>query len=105
MGREGCEVGFAGEDFAHPADGVLDTALLPGSVRIAEEGRDREGVELVVACELGAVVEGDGLAHLAREGGEQLGDGFCDGGCGLAEVWTAKRTREARSWRARMACP
>lgn len=84
VGREGCEVCFPGQGFAHSSDGVFDAAFLPGSVRIAEEGGDREGAELVVACELGSVVEGDGLAHLARQGGEQLGDGFCDGGRSLA---------------------
>src|SRR4051812_1764766 len=81
---EGGEVGFAGQGFAHASDGVFDAAFLPGGVGVAEEGLDGEGVELVVAGELGSVVEGDGLAHGRGQRGEQLGDGFGDGACGLS---------------------
>ena len=38
--------------------------LLPGGSGIAEEGLYAQGMEAVVAGELGAVVEGDGLAPL-----------------------------------------
>jgi hypothetical protein len=37
---EGCQIGLAGQEASHPADGVLDAALLPGGVRIAEVGLD-----------------------------------------------------------------
>ena len=60
---EGGEVGLAGQEAAHPADRVLDAALLPGSVAIAEEGCDRQPMQRAVASELGAVVEGDGPAE------------------------------------------
>jgi hypothetical protein len=66
------EVGFAGHEAPHPADGVLDAALLPGRVGIAKEGVDRQAVQPIVAGELGAVVEGDGLTQLLRHGAEQL---------------------------------
>jgi len=42
--RERCEVGFAGHEAAHSSDRVLDAALLPGRVWVAEEGVDREAV-------------------------------------------------------------
>ena len=60
--REGAEVGGAGQRAPQAADGVLHAALLPGGMGIAEEGLDAQGVEAVVAGELGAVVEGEGLA-------------------------------------------
>jgi hypothetical protein len=65
------EVGFAGHEAPHPADGVLDAALLPGRVGIAKEGVDRQAVQPMMAGELGAVVEGDGLTQLLRHGAEQ----------------------------------
>ena len=37
------EVGFARQEAAHAADGVLDAAFLPGGVGIAEEGLDARG--------------------------------------------------------------
>src|SRR5262245_45943879 len=58
LGREGSEIGFARDEAAQPADGVLDAAFLPRGVGVAEEGLDAEVVELVVAGELGAIVEG-----------------------------------------------
>jgi len=70
-GREHCEIGFAGHEAAHPSDGILDAALLPGRVGITEEGVDRQAVKPMVACELGTVVEGDGLAQRLREAAEQ----------------------------------
>lgn len=44
-----------GDEAAYAADGVLDAAFLPGRMRIAEEGRDREIVPRQVTGELGAV--------------------------------------------------
>ncbi len=65
FGTDGGEIGFAWQGPAHASDCVLDPALLPGAVGIAEEGLDAEfGFEAVVLGELGAVVEGDGLAQL-----------------------------------------
>jgi hypothetical protein len=64
--RQGGEVGLARDEAAHAADGVLDAALLPRRIWIAEEGFDPEAVESAVACELGAIVEGNGLAQALR---------------------------------------
>ena len=69
---ERCEVGFAGHEAAHSSDGVFDTALLPGRVGIAEEGADRQAVQLMMAGEFGAVVEGDGLTQLLGQSAEQI---------------------------------
>ena len=71
-GREGGEVGFARHEAAHPADGVLDAAFLPGRVGVAKEGFDREAVQGSMAGELGAVVEGDGLTKRLRQGAKQI---------------------------------
>src|SRR5436305_12920556 len=65
-GWKPCEIGFARDEAAHPADGIFDTALLPGRVGIAEEGLDREVMQREVAGELGSVVEGDGMAQRVR---------------------------------------
>ena len=70
------QVGLAGEERAQPAVGILHAALLPGGAGVAEEGLGTQVVELVMAGELGAVVEGDGPAPLGREGSQQLGDGI-----------------------------
>ena len=67
--------GLAGERAPQAADGVLPAPLLPGGAGIAEESLDTQGMEAVVAGELGAIVEGDGLASLRGEGGQQAGDG------------------------------
>src|SRR5271155_1607932 len=40
------EVGVPGQEAADPADGVLDAALLPGGVGIAEEGIEADAVVL-----------------------------------------------------------
>ena len=80
------EIGFARQGPSHASDGVLDAALLPGAVGIAEEGLDAEvGFEAVVLGELGAVVEGDGLAQLGWQGLEP-GDELARGGFG-SFVW------------------
>jgi len=60
------EIGLAGDEAPHAADGVFDAALLPGCMGIAEEGRHAEGVEAVVAGELGAIVEGERSPNTAE---------------------------------------
>ena len=40
---------------------MFDLTLLPGGVRVAEKGLDAEGMEVVMAGELRAIVKGDGL--------------------------------------------
>src|SRR5439155_16162031 len=76
IGVDAREVGFTGQGTSHAADGVFDAALLPGAMGIAEEGLHTElGVELMVESELGAIVEGDGLAQRVGqelEPGEKL---------------------------------
>src|SRR5690242_17586876 len=65
------EVGFAWKEAAKPTNRVLDRALLPRAMCVAEEGFDAELVDQqLVASELGAVVEGDGVAHSRVEGFE-----------------------------------
>jgi len=83
-GWEGCEVGLARQEAAHPADGILDAALLPGGVGIAEEGFDREAVQGQMAGELGTIVESNGLPQGFRQGGEQAHQVACDAARGLA---------------------
>ena len=64
VGLDRCQVGLSRQEGAHPSDGVFDAALLPGCVRIAEEGAQAElATELVVQGELGAVVEGERAAQ------------------------------------------
>ena len=84
-----CQVGLAGQEAAHSADGVLHTPFLPGGADIAEEGLDAQGMELVMPRELGAVVECDTLAPLGREGGQDGSHCLGDGVSGLA--WGAGR--------------
>ena len=81
---QGSQVGLAGQEAAHSADGVLHPPFLPGGADIAEEGLDTPGMELVMPGELGAVVEGDTLAPLGREGGQDGSHCLGDGVSGLA---------------------
>jgi hypothetical protein len=74
FGRQLCEVGLARQEAAHAADGILDAALLPRGIGIAEECLDRQAMQLVMMSELGSVVEGDGLPQSPRQTCEQLGD-------------------------------
>jgi hypothetical protein len=69
-GWEGRKVGLAGDEAAHSADRILDATLLPGRVGITEESLDRQIMQDEMAGELGAVIEGDGLAKWLRHGGE-----------------------------------
>jgi hypothetical protein len=82
--RKGRKVSFARHEATHPADGVLDTSLLPGRVGITEEGIDRQTVQRAVSGKLGAVVEGDGLAKLFRQAAEQGEEMARDAVSGLA---------------------
>ena len=57
-------VDFSGQQTAEPTDGIFDAAFLPGRVGVAEVGLHVQmGVQLLVVGELGAVIEGDGLAQ------------------------------------------
>src|SRR5262245_40572674 len=56
---EGCQVGLAGQASAHATDRVLDATFLPRGVRIAKVGSHAKlARQLIVVCELGAVVDG-----------------------------------------------
>jgi len=106
LGRgEGGEISFAREVAAHAADGVFDAAFLPRFVGIAEEGGEAEVLgELVVGGELGAVIEGEGLAQGRGEGLEESEQAVGDGLGGF--VGRARRSsREERSCTTRTAWP
>jgi hypothetical protein len=83
-GWELFEVGLSGDEAAQAADGVLDAALLPRRVRVAEEGLHQEALQGKVGGELGAVVEGDGTAQCLRYGFEQAYEMASDTGGELA---------------------
>ncbi len=80
---EGGEIGLARNKATHAPDGIFDAALLPGRVGIAEERLEVEPVERTMACELGAVVEGDGAAQVRWQRLEDRQEMFGDGFCGL----------------------
>ena len=83
LSRQGSQIGLAGQGAAQAADGMFDAALLPGGVRVTEEGLNAAGMEMVMAGELGAIVEGDGLAAVRGQGGEEASEGLSDRGGGL----------------------
>jgi hypothetical protein len=91
--RERSEIGFAGDESAHSSDCVLDAALLPGRVGIAEEGIDRQAAQGEVASELGAIVEGDGLSEWLWHGAKQIDEMASDPVGGL--VGQPDRQQEA----------
>ena len=62
------EIGGAWQVAAQAADGILDGALLPGAVGVAEVGL---AAELMMAGELAAIVEGEGAARLGGEATKQ----------------------------------
>src|ERR1051325_8705826 len=66
------EIGLAWKEAAHAANGVLDAALLPGRVRIAEVGSDPEAMQILMTRELGPVIERHGLAERWRQAREQM---------------------------------
>ena len=91
--REGGEVGGAGQRAPQAADGVLHASLLPGGMGIAEEGLNAQGMEAVVAGELSAIVEGEGLAPRRGKGTQQAFQGSSGGVGSLALL--ADRQQEA----------
>ena len=67
-GGEGGEVGFTRQAATPAADSIFDAAFLPGGMGVAEIGWHPELlIELVMLCELGAIVEGDGTSERSRE--------------------------------------
>ena len=82
------EVGSAGQPSSDAPVGVLDPALLPAGVGVAEIGGGREhAAQQHVAGEAGVVVEGDRAAHPGvepPEGGHHRGDGLGGGLAGQA---------------------
>jgi len=71
-GREGGEIGLSRQSASQSSDGIFDATLLPGGMGIAEEGLEPEvALQAVMRGELGAVVEGDGLAQAAWQSGEK----------------------------------
>ena len=89
------KVGFAGHEAPHPADGILDAALLPGSVGVTEEGLDGEAMQRQVIGELGAVVEGDGLTQRIRPIAFSMPP-FCQGECGSQKKVSIERRCSAK---------
>jgi hypothetical protein len=85
------EIGPAGDEAAHAADGVLDAAFLPGSMGVAEERLHQKALQGKVRCELGAVVEGDGLAHPLWHSLEQAHEMACDTGSELVREADAEQ--------------
>src|SRR5882672_2536235 len=78
------EVGPAWQVAAESAVHVLDAAFLPGAAGIAEVGIEGKLViELVMVCELGAVVLGETAAHRFGQGLEPAPEPCRDDG-GLA---------------------
>ena len=70
--RHGLEVCCCWQVAAHAADGVLDAALLPWLVRVAEVGGQGEGLcKTVMAGKLATVVEGDGGTQRLGQGSEE----------------------------------
>jgi hypothetical protein len=92
--RQGGEIGLSRNEASQAADGVLDAAFLPGRVRVAEEGLDREPVQPSMPGELGAVVEGDRAAQAGRQRGEDRAEVARDTG-GLLVRWP-HRDQQAR---------
>jgi len=80
---QGREVGLTRNEAAHAANGIFDAALLPRRIGIAEEGLNIDAMEPMMACELGAVVEGDGPAQVRRQHFEERQQLFGDRLCGL----------------------
>ena len=82
---DGFEIGFARHPFSQPADGVFDSAFLPGAMGVAEVGGDSQARrDHVMQGEFCSVVEGDGLAQTFGNGFEPPGDLAGDGLGGLA---------------------
>ena len=62
--RDEVEVSFAGQRVSQAPDGVFHSAFLPGTMGIAEESLDADGlVKPMMFGELVSVVEADGFAY------------------------------------------
>jgi hypothetical protein len=88
---DGVEVCLARQGSSHAADGVFDGSLLPGTVRITEEGPDAELVDEDVV-----------LSELGTEPGEELL------GCKLRSftgLLCQQMRRDLRSWATRIDWP
>src|SRR5215218_9122234 len=73
--RERTGLGLARQEAPDPPVRVLDAALLPGAVRVAEVAGHRQlPIELRVSGELAAAVEGDGPARGLGQGPERVAD-------------------------------
>jgi hypothetical protein len=94
---------LARDEAAHATDGIFDAALLPGRIGIAEERLNIDAMERAVACELGAVVEGDGLAQVRRQRFEERQQVLGDVRWALLGGLVASRMRLWRSCTARTA--
>jgi hypothetical protein len=81
------QVGALGEVLPQQAVGVLVGAALPRAGRVAEMDRDVRGEgELVAASHLDALVPGQGLFHVGRQGLHGLRQGVADQ-LGATAVW------------------
>lgn len=60
--QAGGQIGCAWEGAAQVLNGMLGAAFLPRRIQVAEDGGAPECRQVGVPGELGAVVEGDGLA-------------------------------------------
>ena len=68
------DIGIEGQIAAKPAIDVFDTAFLPWTVWVAEEGLERErSVEFVVVSELDTIVLGECSAEFMRHALEPEG--------------------------------
>jgi hypothetical protein len=72
------------DEAGHAADSVFDTAFLPRRVWVAEEGLHQEALQGQVRGELGAIVEGDGVAQRLWQGFEQAHEMAGDTGSDFA---------------------
>jgi len=97
VSRSEClKVSFSGQEASDTADGILDAALLPRRMWIAEEGLQVDAfVQAMMLGKLGSVVECQGSAELSGHEGEELGDGI--GGRVSAAVVGADDRGEAGS--------
>ena len=96
------QVSLSRKGSAQTADGILDSAFLPGRMGIAEESLDSQGMEVIVAserCRSKVIVwrQGWGKGPKMLEMALALGPAALPGGR------SARRSREWRSWRVRTA--
>ncbi len=74
--RDEIEVSFAGQRASQAPDGVFHAAFLPGTMGIAEESLNAEGlVKPVMLGKFVSVVEADGFAHRLWKLAVWMGDG------------------------------